>query len=275
MSEFTSFFGGSGMHYPLVDMTHLEWDTRITATGTGGTYLKSKDGDTYYKMSLYSGGFVIGHESINEVIVSRFLDVLGIPHVDYELHNALVKVDGNIFQTQIVSSKEFKLPGEHHIAIEYLEGFNQEEPEVRARYFDSDYIDRMILVDFLIINRDRHGANIELLYSWQCDETKVYRFAPLFDHGFSLLAPFQNDLESITLFNPLKDVQANNYIGSRSLEQNLKLIHKPVLLKDFTNQEFEAIFEGLNNFLTETHISKIKEILTRRLEYAKSQGFSI
>ncbi len=275
MSEFTSFFGGADMNYPLVDMTYLKWDTRVAASGTGGTYLKTKDGDIYYKMSLYSGGFVIGHESLNEVIISRFLNILGILHVDYKLHNALVKVDGNIFQAQIASSKEFKLPGEHHIALEYLDKLNREEPETRARYFDSYYVDQMLLVDYLIINRDRHGANIELLYSCQNDGTKIYRFAPLFDNGLSLVAPLQNDLESIALFNPLKDVQTNNYIGSRSLEQNLLLINEPVQLRDFTPQEFEGIFEGINNFLTETHISKIKEILIRRLDYVKSQGFSI
>lgn len=42
----------------------------------------------------------------------------------------------------------------------------------------------MLAVDFLILNRDRHGANIEVLRNARA---RTLRIAPLFDHGLSLL----------------------------------------------------------------------------------------
>ncbi len=47
-----------------------------------------------------------------------------------------------------------------------------------------DYIYIMLVVDFVILNRDRHGANIEVLRN---SRDKTLRLAPLFDHGLSLL----------------------------------------------------------------------------------------
>ena len=41
-----------------------------------------------------------------------------------------------------------------------------------------------ILTAYLILNRDRHGANIEVLRN---SRKKTVRLAPLFDHGLSLL----------------------------------------------------------------------------------------
>lgn len=42
----------------------------------------------------------------------------------------------------------------------------------------------MIAIDYLILNRDRHGANIEILRNARA---RILRIAPLFDHGLSLL----------------------------------------------------------------------------------------
>ena len=52
------------------------------------------------------------------------------------------------------------------------------------------YVDEIIAVDFLILNRDRHGANIEVLRNARA---KTIRIAPLFDHGLSLLFNCDSD----------------------------------------------------------------------------------
>ena len=67
----------------------------------------------YYKMSNYdSYRGVFGHESVNELIVSRVLDVLGIEHVRYRLVHALVEVDHKEFETWLCTSKNFKKSGD-------------------------------------------------------------------------------------------------------------------------------------------------------------------
>lgn len=55
----------------------------------------------------------------------------------------------------------------------------------------------MFIVDYLICNRDRHGANIEVLL----DEKEEPRIEPLFDQGLLLLFSCYNDLESVRKFD--------------------------------------------------------------------------
>ena len=70
----------------LQDLRHLDWALRKMSPGTPGCFLKayeeSDERKIYYKLSNYdSYRGVYGHESVNELIVSRLLDVLDIPHV--------------------------------------------------------------------------------------------------------------------------------------------------------------------------------------------------
>lgn len=44
------------------------------------------------------------------------------------------------------------------------------------------YFYQVFLLDYLICNRDRHGANVEVL-----EKRGDYRLAPVFDNGLSLL----------------------------------------------------------------------------------------
>lgn len=58
------------------DLTHLNWSLTRQSSGTAGSYLKSyevTDGTKYYyKMSNYDSVHgIVGHESINEMIVQK------------------------------------------------------------------------------------------------------------------------------------------------------------------------------------------------------------
>ena len=63
------------------------------------------------------------------------------------------------------------------------------------------YFYEMLLVDFLILNRDRHGANIEVLRNKRTGQS---RLAPLFDHGLSLIfqCRTENDAKNV---DPMED----------------------------------------------------------------------
>lgn len=74
-----------------------------------------------------------------------------------------------------------------------------------------------MLADCLIANRDRHGANIEVLRSREGG----VRLAPLFDNGVSSVFSCYGDERRVREFDPLADVWANNFIGTRSLQENL------------------------------------------------------
>jgi hypothetical protein len=72
------------------DLTYLNWSKTRHSSGTAGSYLKAYselNGEkTYYKLSNYDAARgVIGHESINEIIVDRLLTLLGVEHLSYQL----------------------------------------------------------------------------------------------------------------------------------------------------------------------------------------------
>ena len=83
------------------DLTYLTWSKIRHSSGTAGSFLKamSELGGTkiYYKLSNYDNVFgVVGHESVNELIVDRLLTLLGIEHLHYQLIHADVLIDGKI-----------------------------------------------------------------------------------------------------------------------------------------------------------------------------------
>lgn len=261
----------------LVDMTHLVWDTNPTKTlGTGGTYLKSIDSTynplRYYKMPMYDNYLkqCVGYETIFEVITYRLCQLLGIESLKYDLLYASICIDTVELFAYITESVDFKKPGESKLTLEsyyYLKRRDSLETayDFCNRVGFGNYIDTMLLVDFLICNRDRHGANIEVLTSGDS-----YRLAPLFDNGLSFVAPFGNNLEAICNFNPLLDTPCNNFIGSRSLFTNLELISDysiPTLPDNWKIYLSSDIEESLPKDVW----LKVFEIIERRYEYVCSK----
>ena len=176
-----------------MDLRHLNWSQTRHSSGTAGSFLKSYDEyngkKRYYKLSDFDAWHgIIGHECVNELIADRLLTVLDIPHLHYQLIAAQVLIGGKEYRTWLCRSDDFKRFGERKLALDtyyQLECMNGETPlEFCVRNGWQFYIDQMLLIDYLILNRDRHGANIEILQSWA---EKTYRPAPLFDHGLSLL----------------------------------------------------------------------------------------
>lgn len=128
-----------------------------------------------------------------------------------------------------------------------------------------EYVYEMFLVDFLILNRDRHGANIEVLKNPQ---NKTIRLAPLFDHGLSLLALCRTE-EEIQNFDVLEDKSIQSYLGSRSAYENLKLIpvNKFPHVNSLKATDKNIIFDGLYDVIDETLKEKIWEMIWKRWCY--------
>ena len=78
------------------DMTYLSWSKIRNSSGTAGSFLKAYSvlggKKIYYKLSNFDKiKGVVGHECINEIIVDRLLEVLGVPHLHYELINSVYR----------------------------------------------------------------------------------------------------------------------------------------------------------------------------------------
>lgn len=259
------------------DLTYLKWSHGRNSSGTAGIFLKSQStisGEKiYYKLSLYdSEKGIIGHECVNEIIADRLLTLLDVEHLEYQLIHADIEVDGKVHETWLCASKDFKQKGESKSALDHYYQINRQPDETRYDFCVNQgwksYVDVMLVVDYLILNRDRHGANIEVLRN---SRKRTLRIAPLFDHGLSLLFSCHSD-DDIEKFDVLDDKVCQNFIGGRSVFDNLNFIKdkKNVFQARLKPEDKAFLLADLSNVLSEKHLEKIWDMIWARwCEYEK------
>ena len=257
--------------HELQDMTHLSWAKTRNSSGTAGSFLKAYedgvDGKTYFKLSNYDAWKgIIGHECVNEIIVDRLLSILGISHLPYQLIHAKVLIDQKEYETWLCASKDFKQRGESKIALDayyQTESLPNESPMdfcIRNGWESTVY--EMLVVDYLILNRDRHGANMEVLRN---QRKKTIRLAPLFDHGLSLLSRCEST-EAMLREDVMADKPVQCFVGSRSSWENLRLIprdRRPPL-HPLTEKDRAILLEGLSEALDQQWLDRIWEMIWKR-----------
>ncbi len=259
------------------DLTYLKWSHARNSSGTAGTFLKSQstlgEKKIYFKLSNYdSEKGIIGHENVNEIIADRLLCILGVPHLAYQLIHADIEIDGKVHDTWVCASEDFKNRGETKAALDDFFIVNRINDESHYEFCKRNgwgkLIDTMLVIDYLIQNRDRHGANIEILRNAR---KKTLRIAPLFDHGLSLLCSCYDE-EAIDKFDITIDRQCHNYIGCRSTLENLNLIEDKGSLfpTKLAARDRIQIFDSLQNVLSVEHMDKIWEMIWTRWCYYES-----
>lgn len=238
----------------IQDLTYLSWARARQSSGTAGSFLKSYDdiggAKTYYKLSEYDAvRGIVGHECINEIVADRLLEILGVPHLRYRLIHANVLVDGRMQETWLNASEDFKRPGESKVALDTyyeLERRAGESPlEFCIRMGWGNRVWEMLAVDYLILNRDRHGANVEVLRN---RNARTLRIAPLFDHGLSLMFRARSD-DDVSRFDVMADLPVQSFLGSRSARANLDLIPDGSFpeLRPLMEGDRRALFDGLED----------------------------
>ena len=257
--------------HELQDMTHLSWAKTRNSSGTAGSFLKAYedgvDGKTYFKLSNYDAWKgIIGHECVNEIIVDRLLSILGINHLPYQLIHAKILIDQKEYETWLCASKDFKQRGESKIALDayyQAENLPNESPMdfcIRCGWESTVY--EMLVVDYLILNRDRHGANMEVLRNqWK----KTIRLAPLFDHGLSLLCRCEST-EAMLREDVMADKPVQCFVGSRSSWENLRLIprERRPPLHPLAENDRAILLEGLSEALDQQWLDRIWEMIWKR-----------
>ncbi|MCQ2462588.1 MAG: hypothetical protein MJ177_04185 [Clostridia bacterium] len=257
------------------DLTYLNWAKVRNSSGTAGTFLKAYSElagkKTYYKLSDYDSlKGIIGHEGVNEIIVDRLLSLLNIEHLSYRLTYADIILNGRVCTAYVCSSEDFKQKGEDKTALdtyyelEHTDGESALDFCIRQGW--EKYIYEMLVTDFIVLNRDRHGANIEVLRN---KKKKTIRLAPLFDHGLSLLFSVKENLSQLEKTDVMEDKRIQCYVGSGSAYENLKLIPKEKL-PDFripTEKELDTVFEDVDKIIPAALCMKIREMISGRLKY--------
>ena len=260
--------------FEIQDLRYLKWTKIRNSSGTAGSFLKAQDetGDRkiYYKLSDYdSVRGITGHECVNEIIAQRLLDVLGFEHLTYTLVHALVRIDDKEYITWLCRSSNFRKKGESKIALEDFYAMERQEGESPMDFCRrmnwENYIYGMLVTDFLISNRDRHGANIEVLID---RKRKRIRPAPLFDHGLSFMCRCQSP-DEVDDFDVMKDVKIQSFVGTGSAFDNLAMIPQSFLcsLCEIGEDKVNKMLCGLNEAIAPVYIEKIREMITRRWKY--------
>lgn len=257
--------------HELQDMTHLSWAKTRNSSGTAGSFLKAYedgvDGKTYFKLSNYDAWKgIICHECVNEIIVDRLLSILGISHLPYQLIHAKILIDQKEYETWLCASKDFKQRGESKIALDayyQAESLPNESPMdfcIRNGWESTVY--EMLVVDYLILNRDRHGANMEVLRN---QRKKTIRLAPLFDHGLSLLSRCEST-EAMLREDVMADKPVQCFVGSRSSWENLRLIPRDQRppLHPLAENDRAILLEGLSEALDQQWLDRIWEMIWKR-----------
>lgn len=253
------------------DLRHLTWSKVRNSSGTAGSFLKAYSDiggrKTYYKLSNYDSVHgITGHECVNELIVDRLLTVLEVEHLHYQLLHADILLDDRPADTWLCSSDDFKQPGETKIA---LDAYYQAERMVGESPLDfcirngwASYVYEMLVVDYLILNRDRHGANMEVLRN---GKTRTVRLAPLFDHGLSLLFSCRSSGD-ILAADIMEDKPVQSFVGSHSARENLELIPpgKEPNFRPLQPSDREVLLAGLDAVLPEEWLEKIWQMIWNR-----------
>ena len=257
--------------YELTDLSYLSWAKTRNSSGTAGSFLKayedSTEGKIYYKLSNYDAwNGIIGHECVNEIIVDRMLSLLGIDHLAYQLIHAKILIDQKEYETWLCASKDFKKRGESKIALDayyQAERLNDESPMdfcIRSGWENTIY--EMLIVDYLILDRDRHGANMEVLRN---PRQRTVRLAPLFDHGLSLLSRCEST-EAMLREDLMADKPVQCFVGSRSAWENLKLIpnERRPKLHPLTPEDRSILLDSLSDALDPQWLDRIWEMIWKR-----------
>ncbi len=236
------------------DFTHLKWSKYRHSSGTAGSFLKayeSRNGvKVFYKLSAYDYvNGIYGHECVNEIIADRLCSVFDIDHVPYRLIHADVTVEDEVYDTYVCASDDFRANGEKKIAFDTFFEKSKKDDENAIDFCDRmgwrKTIDGMLLLDYLILNRDRHGANIEVLKD---SKQKKIRLAPLYDHGLSLLFSCKN-AEDVSKYDVMEDRRIQCFVGGDSAYDNLKLIRKKPIINALKPKDKEYLLHGLEDII--------------------------
>lgn len=161
----------------------------MSPDNTSDGWLKKKWKIIDGKRCLIKGGSgATQQEPYNEVLASRIMERLSIPHVSYKLlveddYPYSVCEDFITPQTELISAwyimQTMKKPNNVSVYQHYLNCCEAAGiPGIR------DSLDRMMVVDYLIANEDRHQNNFGVVRN--AETLEYLGAAPLFDSGTSL-----------------------------------------------------------------------------------------
>ena len=167
---------------------------------------------------IKGGAFPYHQEPFNEVIASEIMSILGVPHVRYDL----VRDSGHVYcscedmvdgDTELIPASRVcmasRKPNERSWFDHYLTVCGDHGLDVRGD------VERMMVVDYIICNRDRHFNNFGIIRD--SGSLLWMMAAPVFDSGSSLGSNIATDMFDHGFFEECKPF-------AKSFNEQMKLV---------------------------------------------------
>jgi len=248
------------------DLRGEVWSKTAGSIVSDGVYMKTElpiDGTNFYlKLSRYdSYRGVYGHESVNELIAYRLGKTLGFSVPEGYLKKCIVNIDDKEHETYVFAAKSYKTAGSRTAFEDFYVDNRLSEKEspldLCKRFGWAEIIYKMFIFDYLIINRDRHGANLEVMKNGNIS------ISPFLDNGLSFVCSCTDESE-LKSFDITEDRAVNNFIGEKRLGANLDKIDMKVEFNQLHDADLDNLFKGLHGVLPESYFGVIREIIQRR-----------
>lgn len=172
----------------ILDVIDVERSERIYGSSSSvGNQVKWKSGDRYIKKNC------LGYEDIAEVLVSHFLSFTNLSESEYVKYTACRIVEDGKYVGVGCYSEDFKGDASE-VSVSFLldmscSSYSMSYDELRDFLYDivkfdvKPYLDKILCIDAITRNDDRHYKNICFLY-----KDGVYSPCPIFDNGSSCMS---------------------------------------------------------------------------------------
>lgn len=233
----------------------------VTQQGTSeGTQIKYRKGNYWYKKDNH------GHEGMAEYLVSGFLGYTSLTADEFVVYEY-----GTINGTSGCRSENFLKNGEELVTLyrlyfnEYGKDLSQvtngmEKMEERIEYVLRfvekscginifQYLGKILTLDMIILNEDRHFNNLALLF-----DGGSFKPCPIFDNGLSLLTGNQSVNWNLPVSENVKRVVARPFSGS----------HERMV--SYFGRSFEVDTENALKWLDAQERSQEKDVLAYQIK---------
>ncbi|GBF75735.1 excisionase [Paenibacillus sp. 598K] len=246
----------------------------VSPDNTTDGWLKKKWAIMEGKRCLVKGGSgAVQQEPYNEVIATRIMERLGIPHVPYEL------IEQEDYPYSVCEN--FTTPQTELVTAWYIMHTRQKPNHVSVyqHYINCcealgipgivEALDRMIVVDYLIANEDRHQNNFGAIR--HAERLEWIGAAPIYDSGSSLW-----------FSKPLGLIGSDKRLTCKPFKQNHREQIKLVTTFEWLNlsaldgieEEINEIFQG-SIFVDEARAQAIGRGVRGRIEQLQELIFTL
>ena len=210
-------------------------------------------------------------EPINEVVASKIMEYLNIPHIDYQMMFSLgypycecsdfIDINCDFVSAyqinQVLKKNNDESPYSHFLRCANSLGI----PNVK------EFLNQMIVIDFIIANEDRHFNNFGAIRN--VDSLEFVSMAPIFDSGSCL------GFDKIP-----EDIVKQNLVESKPFKKNpfeqLDLVDDYSFLKDKDLDQIPIIANNIlieykDDRLDDKRIDAIVKSIRTRIDYLKEK----